>query len=41
MSVMLAGRFLTGDILSWGLPLAIFAAVCVWFLFTLRGRGLR
>ena len=39
MNVVFASSFLTGQILSWALPLAIFAAVCVWFLVAGRGRG--
>lgn len=41
MIVVPASSFLTAQILSWALPLAIFAAVCVWFFLALRRRGLR
>ena len=39
MSVVLASSFMTGQILSWALPRAIFAAVCVWFFLALRRQG--
>jgi hypothetical protein len=39
--MVLADSFLTSEILSWALPLAVFAAVCVWFFLALRRRGNR
>lgn len=38
MTVVLAS-FLTGQILSWALPLGIFAIVCAWFFLALHRRG--
>jgi hypothetical protein len=38
MSMVLVSE-LTGQILSWALPLAVFAVVCVWFFLALRSRG--
>jgi hypothetical protein len=41
MSMVFASSFLTDQILSWALPLAVFAVVCVWFFFALRSRRQR
>ena len=41
MSMALASSYLTGQVLSWALPLAVFAAVCVWLFLALRSRGQR